>query len=147
MRESAHYGWVDRASVTELAGKQQASINSRRTRGGSWMTRVKLPKKYALLKEFYMNFPTLFARAAIAGSVGIVAQGCTTSSQEKSIDRMYVREVYVTGSAVRHDVDPRTGEVDTPDRIYILTPREFGDSQLYRDLRDGSVLEQLRPGR
>jgi hypothetical protein len=73
--------------------------------------------------------------------------GCTTvgSSTNDSIERMYVREVYVTGSAVRHDVDPRTGEVDTPDRIYILTPREFGDSQLYRDLRDGSVLEQLRP--
>jgi hypothetical protein len=97
--------------------------------------------KKALPQEFYMNFPTVFARAAIAGSVGVIVQGCTTvgTSADESINRMYVREVYVTGSAVRHDVDPRTGEVDTPDRIYILTPREFGDSQLYRDLRDGSA--------
>jgi len=95
-----------------------------------------------------MNFPTVFARAAIAGSVGVIAQGCTIvgSSPNDSVDRMYVREVYVTGSAVRHDVDPRTGEVGTPDRLYILTPRQFGDSQLYRDLRDGNVLGQSRWG-
>ena len=95
-----------------------------------------------------MNFPTVLARAAIAGSVGVIAQGCTTvgSSSNDSIDRMYVREVYVTGSAVRHDVDPRTGEVDTPDRVYILTPRQFGDSQLYRDLRDGNMPGYARWG-
>jgi hypothetical protein len=89
-----------------------------------------------------MNFPTVFARAAIAGSVGVIAQGCTTVGlpSNDSIERMYVREVYVTGSAVRHDVDPRTGQVDTPDRLYILTPRQFGDSQLYRDLRDGNMV-------
>jgi len=77
-----------------------------------------------------MNFPAVLARAVIAGSVGVIAQGCTTvgASGNDSIERMYVGEVYVTGSAVRHDVDPRTGEVDTPNRIYILTPRQFGSS-------------------
>jgi hypothetical protein len=95
-----------------------------------------------------MNFPTVFARAAFAGSVGLIAQGCTTvgSSSNDSIERMYVRQVYVTGSAVRHDVDPRTGQVDTPDRVYILTPQQFGKSQLYRDLRDGVAPEQSRWG-
>jgi hypothetical protein len=100
-----------------------------------------------------MNFPYCFARAAIAGSVGVFAQGCTTvgwsstdSAYNVPVERMYVREVYVTGSAVRHDVDPRTGEVDTPDRVYTLTPQEFGNSQLYRDLRDVSLLDPLRPG-
>jgi hypothetical protein len=91
-----------------------------------------------------MNFPSVLARAAIAGGVGVIAQGCTTSGLNNSVERMYVRQVYVTGSAVRHDVDPRTGEVDTPDRIYILTPRQFGESQLYRDLRDGNVPDALR---
>lgn len=95
-----------------------------------------------------MNFLFCLARAVIAGSVGVIAQGCTTvgSSDNDSYNRMYVRQVYVTGSAVRHDVNPRTGEVDTPNRIYILTPQQFGDSQLYRDLRDDSVWSPLRPG-
>lgn len=95
-----------------------------------------------------MNFPFGLARAVIAGSVGVIAQGCTTvgSSGDTSIHRMYVREVYVTGSAVRHDVDPRTGEVDTPDRVYILSPGQFGSSQLYRDLRDGPTVNTLPLG-
>ena len=95
-----------------------------------------------------MNFPSVFARAAIAGSVGLIAQGCTTvgSSPRASVERAYVRQVYVTGSAVRHDVDPRTGQVDTPDRIYILTPQQFRESQLYRDLRDGIGPSEFRLG-
>jgi hypothetical protein len=73
-----------------------------------------------------MSISYVFARAALALGAALIGQGCTTagSPQNASVERPYVRQVYVTGSAVRHDVDPKTGQVDTPDRIYVLTPRQ-----------------------
>jgi hypothetical protein len=93
-----------------------------------------------------MTIPYVFARAAIALGVGLFGQGCTTagSPENTSVERIYVRQVYVTGSAVRHDVDPKTGQVDTPDCIYVLTPRQFGDSGLYRDIHEGAGVSPFR---
>jgi hypothetical protein len=94
-------------------------------------------------QEFFMNGPSGNARLWIVGTVSIIAQGCTIigDPQFESVERTPARQVYVTGSAVRHDVDPRTGEADTPDQVYVLTRDQFGNLKPPREQRDSVVFD------